>query len=278
MIAGVYGLQAVIFLLKRQWQHIGWMIIYLLAYPVYSFILPLYSFWNQDNFSWGNTRVVIGEKGDKKIVAMDDEGFDPRSIPLQRWDDYALMNGLPGRRSGEEKFMQPYTDDAAVEMDDMRSMYSSVKPASTILTGFPAQGFHHGPYATPPPVGSPYGGLGGNQKMYPGGAQSRLSVPGTFNFDEGRVSPRAPLDHRQSRLTLGNGRPMSTFDMRASRIQGPSDGAITEAIQACLADVDLDSVTKKQVRALVEQRLQTSLTGERKTFLDRQIDIELSRM
>ena len=28
MIGAVYGLQAIIFLLKRQWQYIGWMIIY----------------------------------------------------------------------------------------------------------------------------------------------------------------------------------------------------------------------------------------------------------
>ena len=28
MIAAVYGLQAIIFLLKRQWQYIGWMVIY----------------------------------------------------------------------------------------------------------------------------------------------------------------------------------------------------------------------------------------------------------
>ncbi|EEU40607.1 uncharacterized protein NECHADRAFT_32764, partial [Fusarium vanettenii 77-13-4] len=98
LLAATYGLQALLFLLKRQWQHIGWMIIYLMALPVYSFFLPLYSFWNQDNFSWGNTRVVIGEKGDKQVVAVDDdEGFDPASIPLQRWSDYAVVNNLPNR-------------------------------------------------------------------------------------------------------------------------------------------------------------------------------------
>ena len=32
------------------------------------------------------------------------------------------------------------------------------------------------------------------------------------------------------------------------------------------------------VRALVEQRLQTELTGDKKVFLDRQIDIELENM
>ena len=34
MIGAVYGLQAIIFLLKRQWQYIGWMIIYLIAFPI----------------------------------------------------------------------------------------------------------------------------------------------------------------------------------------------------------------------------------------------------
>jgi chitin synthase len=45
MIAAIYGLQVIIFLLKREWQHLGWMVIYLLAMPIYSFYLPLYSFW-----------------------------------------------------------------------------------------------------------------------------------------------------------------------------------------------------------------------------------------
>lgn len=38
MIAASYGFQVVIFLLKRQWQFIGWLVIYLLAFP-YVFIL-----------------------------------------------------------------------------------------------------------------------------------------------------------------------------------------------------------------------------------------------
>lgn len=33
MIGAVYGLQVIIFLLKRQWQFIGWLVVYILAYP-----------------------------------------------------------------------------------------------------------------------------------------------------------------------------------------------------------------------------------------------------
>ena len=125
MIAAVYGLQALIFIIKRQWQHIGWMVIYILAFPVYSFILPIYSFWQQDNFSWGSTRVVLEEKGSHQVVAIDEEGFDPHSIPMQRWDDYALNNHLPGRRGGsfEQSYGSGY-EDKLVEPDDGQSMRS----------------------------------------------------------------------------------------------------------------------------------------------------------
>lgn len=47
---------------------IGWMLFYILAIPVFSFYLPLYSFWRMDDFSWGQTRVVLGESGKKLIV------------------------------------------------------------------------------------------------------------------------------------------------------------------------------------------------------------------
>ncbi|KAK9477487.1 chitin synthase-domain-containing protein [Lipomyces japonicus] len=155
MLAAIYGLQALVFILHKQWQHIGWMIIYLLAYPVYSFVLPVYSFWNQDNFSWGSTRVVVGERGDKQIVAINDEGFDERSIPLQTWDAYAVENNLPGRyrpnvRGSNEKGAASvmYNDllEESYEMDDMRSVYSAHPPApmSTYNNRFSS-------YGAPPP-------------------------------------------------------------------------------------------------------------------------------
>lgn len=282
MLAGVYGLQAIIFIVKRQWQHIGWMIIYLIAFPIYSFILPLYSFWKQDDFTWGNTRVVIGEKGDKRVIAVEDEGFDPRSVPLQRWDDYALANNLPGRRGdvggSQEKIYSTgrYMDDMAMEMDDLHSQYSSVKPASTILTGFPGQGRHASPYI-PPQSPAPFvgGNVPGNRNShmsnfsrytdYPqtGGqsaAASRHMSVGNLSGYHGHPghmsrhsvglvqSSENLLATPRSRSPLAHyppSRPASTaFDFRGG--SGPDEGAITEAIRGCLAEVDLDTVTKKQ--------------------------------
>ncbi|RJE21434.1 chitin synthase [Aspergillus sclerotialis] len=311
ILAGVYGLQALIFIIKRQWQHVGWMIIYICAFPIYSFVLPLYSFWKQDDFTWGSTRIVIGEKGDKRVIAVEDEGFDPRSIPLQRWDDYALANNLPGRRGdfGQEKpYQGRYTDDMAMEMDDLHSNYSSVKPASTILTGFPGQARSINPYM-PPQSPAPFGGnIPGNRNSHMSGLTRYtdyppMGTPHSRHMSMGNLSQFQESPLNASRHSMGlvpstenllggvsrqmshspvgggfNSRPASTaFDFRAGD-RGPDELAITEAIRSCLAEVDLDSVTKKQVRAFVEQRLQTTLTGEKRAFLDRQIDTELANM
>lgn len=326
MLAGVYGLQALIFILKRQWQHIGWMIIYIIAFPIHSVILPLYSFWNQDNFTWGNTRIVIGEKGKKQVVAVDDEGFDPRSIPLQNWDDYALMNNLPGRRGGyPEKPEMGYEDQ--YEMDEIKSVYSSVRqgsvlagmqhrqnaympPQSPAAFGAPSPGFANasrhntmmsnaGPFADPQHLQhrqsmasmgqvSPYGDVPRSQSPYgdyPAGAQRQSTMnlrgnasnPSLLGLGNNRSSTalgysggnRPPLDPNQS---------TSSFDFQRGAAGGPDDAVVVDAIRSVLGEVDLDTVTKKQVRALVEQRLQTELVGERRTFMDRQIDQELANM
>ena len=87
LLGAIYGLQAIIFILRRKWEMIGWMVIYILAMPVFSLGLPLYSFWHMDDFSWGNTRVVTGEKG-RQVVISDEGIFDPASIPHKKWEEY----------------------------------------------------------------------------------------------------------------------------------------------------------------------------------------------
>lgn len=42
-----------------------------------------------DDFSWGNTRIVVGEGKHKKVIAdNDDDGFEPSMIPLRKFSDY----------------------------------------------------------------------------------------------------------------------------------------------------------------------------------------------
>lgn len=299
ILAAVYGLQAIIFIIKRQWQHVGWMIIYILAFPIYSFILPLYSFWKQDDFSWGNTRVVIGEKGVKQIVTTDEEGFDPKSIPLQRWDDYAMANGLPGRRGlvgqTSEKGINSAYDDDGYEMNDMQSVYSSVKPASTIMSNM-----HHishmppqspGPYQGMQPRQSSYSNfsryqdnpqegrlmsMGGMSDHYNASPYGNRPSVGGFQSSDNLMASTPPIRGR-SPLGPSQSRPGSTVNFQ-NMMNGPSDATIIEVVQQCLREADLDRVTKKQLVALAEQRLQTQLTGERRIFLNQQIDLELANM
>ncbi|KAH3956891.1 chitin synthase [Parastagonospora nodorum] len=87
LLGAIYGLQMIIFIVRRKWEMIGWMIIYILATPIFAFGLPLYAFWHMDDFSWGNTRLITGEKG-QKIVISDEGKFDPASIPKKRWEEY----------------------------------------------------------------------------------------------------------------------------------------------------------------------------------------------
>ncbi|KAI8929269.1 chitin synthase-domain-containing protein, partial [Entophlyctis helioformis] len=87
MIASIYGLQIVLFLLKREIQNLGWMLAYLFAVPIFSFYLPIYAFWHMDDFSWGNTRLVIEQDG-RRVQKEMDEAFDPALIPLMTWQEH----------------------------------------------------------------------------------------------------------------------------------------------------------------------------------------------
>lgn len=69
--------------------HVAYPPLQLIAFPLYAFLLPIYSFWHMDDFSWGNTRVVVGEKGNMKVVAgTDDDPFDDAMIPRKRFSEY----------------------------------------------------------------------------------------------------------------------------------------------------------------------------------------------
>ncbi|KAL2912747.1 hypothetical protein HK105_207739 [Polyrhizophydium stewartii] len=118
MIAAIYGLQVVIFVLKREWQHIGWMIVYILATPLFSFCIPIYAFWRFDDFSWGETRTLVDSagagdtaRGTGKAVAE----FDPASIPLIRV--------LAAPRSGSRSTGVPST---APSPDQQRAVHSDL--------------------------------------------------------------------------------------------------------------------------------------------------------
>ena len=83
-----------------------------------------------------------------------------------------------------------------------------------------------------------------------------------------------PANNRASAMS----RPMSNVNFMDGPSKGPTDAEIQSAVVQILGGVDLDAMSKKQLKALVEQKLQTQLQGERRNFLDKCIDEELSAM
>lgn len=314
MLAAVYGLQAVIFIIKRQWQHIGWMIIYIIAFPIYSFVLPIYSFWKQDDFSWGSTRLIVEEKGAHKVVVTDhDDGFNPRDVPLMRWDDYAVENNLPGRRgvTYSEKYDAGFGyDEPSLEMDEIRSVVSSVKQGSVVNYGGglampqtlgPRASMYSlggGSFAHGPPMHGRNPSAGNLSNVGPYNRPMSQAYPVVSNSSDNLMhASQHNLSAMRSRSSLGHSampgmsRPASSvnllggMDPRASQVNfmdgpknGPSDQDIVMAVRECLQEVDLERVTKKHVVALAELKLQGQLAADRKQFLNQAIDAELERM
>jgi chitin synthase len=217
------------------------MIVYILAIPLFAFYLPVYAFWHFDDFSWGNTRMVRGEKGKKKLVA--DEGhFDPSSIPKKKWSEYEQELWEVGTQGSQES--------AHSRMSD-RS-YRSKKAGS--VTGSHA--------------GSSYGDFHDEKR------RGRSRSP-AYPYDEGRRS-YAPTDPRVSRAysaaysqhptelmsTRGSqylpveytagppgSRPISAVESYyASNVAFPTDDEILQEIRRILSNANLMSITKKQVR------------------------------
>ena len=105
LLGAVLGLPAVLILITtRKVVYVFWMLIYLLALPVWNFILPVYAFWHFDDFSWGetrwvgscnllaNTNPVTNRKvaGEGKAEAHGDgpAAVQPVNVPLRRWEDW----------------------------------------------------------------------------------------------------------------------------------------------------------------------------------------------
>ncbi|KAH9830744.1 chitin synthase-domain-containing protein [Rhodofomes roseus] len=88
LLIAVLGLPGILIMLTtRKVVYVFWMMIYLLALPVWNFILPVYAFWHFDDFSWGETRKVEGEaKGEGHDAA--GHAASGSSVPLRRWEDW----------------------------------------------------------------------------------------------------------------------------------------------------------------------------------------------
>jgi chitin synthase len=73
----IMGVQVVVFILRSRWEYMWWFFIYFtVGLPVFYLILPTYSFWNMDDFSWGKTRAVGGSAAANATQDDDDDDDD----------------------------------------------------------------------------------------------------------------------------------------------------------------------------------------------------------
>ncbi|KAJ3073174.1 hypothetical protein HDU98_002050 [Podochytrium sp. JEL0797] len=93
-------------------DYILWMFVYLVALPVWNLVLPLYSFWHFDDFSWGDTRQVEGEVATAGNDHGDRRGeYDIYSVPTKPWRDW-----IESKHGGQYE-MSMMTDADVTAMD-----------------------------------------------------------------------------------------------------------------------------------------------------------------
>ncbi|GAA98572.1 glycosyltransferase family 2 protein [Mixia osmundae IAM 14324] len=238
MLAAIYGLQAVLLISKRAFEMVGMMIVYIIAIPVFSFILPIMSFWSMDDFSWGNTRIVMGEKG-KRLVVHDEGVFDAASIPLKRWEEYE--HELWDRGSAESRDM--YKGDGYTSRE--ASLYGGASqygiPRSTSnLTGFDHQSFYGAPSLH-------------NEHIR------------QISFDQ------VSLNSQVRRPGVMSGSVASALGAMSFSGGVPSQYQMADDIRELLATADLQTITKRGIRKELEARYEADLE-EHKAFINLEIE------
>ena len=234
---------------------IGWMIVYILAMPVFSLGLPLYAFWHMDDFTWGNTRLITGEHG-RQVVITDEGKFDPDSIPKKRWEEFQAelweaQTMLEGSHAG---------DDLHSEVSGYSYATRSMRPAMNMGVASGAA----------PSIYSGTIGISGSS-LPPSRPMSQFEVRGHS------IAPYIPqVDYARSRMSVA---PSETFHDRRSHVSGgqsstaelqmvdfteqPSDDMLLNEIRDVLRTADLMTVTKKTVKLELERRFDCDLSNRR---------------
>jgi hypothetical protein len=105
-------------------------------------VLPLYAFWNMDDFSWGETRKVQGETKDEKHGGKQGE-FDGSDIMMKTWADWLIAKNFhlqdpkpPGSDDGQSIMEQAIRKPRGVQFSPPRptSTYQQ-RPRASMMFG-----------------------------------------------------------------------------------------------------------------------------------------------
>lgn len=87
LLAIIFGLPGLMIVVTvSSLKYVLYFFIYIIALPVWNFVLPSYAYWKFDDFSWGETRTVAG--GDKGVHGDKEGVFDSSSIVMKRWREW----------------------------------------------------------------------------------------------------------------------------------------------------------------------------------------------
>ncbi|WOO78655.1 Chitin synthase 6 [Vanrija pseudolonga] len=314
MIAAVYGLQAVIFILKREFMLVGWMFVYILAYPVYSVFLPLYSFWSMDDFSWGNTRKVVGEGSNKTVVYDDDERFDDSMIPLRTFKEYEANawetaslhsdgekearsdSGRTGRTRRTRNTNYAGSMHSSARNSEYRdhsggssrvhspAPYMNPQSRMPSMWGGGGAGSMYGEPFTPPmafgpnPFNSPAMSLESLRPptggMFPPYAPSPLAGPPRNTMVSAGFGMDPARASNYSLATTAN--PFGAPTLSVNPNPSPSDEAVLSVLRSYLLTQDLMTVTKRSAREAIYGLFPNANLQERASWLNENIDKILS--
>lgn len=176
-----------------------------------------------DDFSWGNTRIVTGEKG-QKVVISDEGKFDPASIPRKKWEDYQAELWEAQTQRG--------LDDTRSEVSGYSYGTKSLAQTNSEYGGYAAPGYYSRPMS-----------------------QVDLAIP----RQQSRMS-MAPSEILSQRSGYGGYNP---GEMEMTMLDLPSDDAILAEIREILRTADLMTVTKKSIKMELERKFGMSLDAKR---------------
>lgn len=217
LLAFILGLPGVLIVItSRKLVYVGWMLMYLVSLPIWNFVLPAYSFWHMDDFSWGQTRTVEGETKENAAHGDKEGQFDSSHIVMKRWVEFERerrwRDGTMSRDSHSFDVIQRSTSPGRnlnhrYSMGSTTESYQGNYPDSSLRPNQPAYG---GQFVT-----SPVDNV------------SHLS-PGEYEYQRNRspVDNRTYTEEEQPMLARGSASPEDypRDDRRQPPVQSPSRG------------------------------------------------------
>jgi chitin synthase len=239
LLMAVIGLPAVLILITtRKVVYVFWMLIYLVALPIWNFVLPVYSFWHFDDFSWGETRYTYFPlnknqlctqlplrkvEGERKGAGHEDGKADVNAtaVPMRRWEDWErsrlrkLKRDDRRRKDMDRSFPQGYpSQNGELAVPRFRDTYSQADTSETTSLassdedtwGPQIGGYNEHSTAYPPP---PIGLNPSHNGMLASGATLGRSfdayAPAVNNFHSVQPPPREHVISPVSPFVPSNG-------------------------------------------------------------------------